>query len=175
MNEIEELSRIDVQSLPALRPMVLDDLHQKALRNLHLELGSGPVLYLLSPSYSVLNPEPTETVSDFIAKRPTLKILALSFLILIGVLLVAEGFEPWSGVRAVALAASPVATHAVDVTEFVGQKRRAMQAHASQIDEQSFFLAMGPEVFEATFGTEWYIRHGEPGGIRESDLFEGIG
>ena len=33
------------------------------------------------------------TVSDFVAKRPTLKILALSFLILIGVLLVAEGFD----------------------------------------------------------------------------------
>jgi predicted tellurium resistance membrane protein TerC len=32
-------------------------------------------------------------VSDFISKRPTLKILALSFLILIGVLLVAEGFD----------------------------------------------------------------------------------
>jgi predicted tellurium resistance membrane protein TerC len=34
-----------------------------------------------------------KAVSEFIAKRPTLKILALSFLILIGVLLVAEGFD----------------------------------------------------------------------------------
>jgi len=32
-------------------------------------------------------------VSDFVARHPTLKILALSFLILIGVLLVAEGFN----------------------------------------------------------------------------------
>ena len=31
-------------------------------------------------------------VSEFVARHPTLKILALSFLILIGVLLVAEGF-----------------------------------------------------------------------------------
>ena len=49
MNEVEELSKLDIQSLPPLRPMVLDDLHSKALKNLHLELGAGPVLYLLSP------------------------------------------------------------------------------------------------------------------------------
>ncbi|MGQ9672754.1 MAG: hypothetical protein ACUVV5_06430 [Candidatus Aminicenantales bacterium] len=72
MNEIEELSKLDVQSLPPLRPMVLDDLHEKALRNLHLELGSGPVLYLLSPSYSILNPEPTEKVTDFLVKNESL-------------------------------------------------------------------------------------------------------
>lgn len=69
MNEIEELSKLDVQSLPSLRPIVLDDLHEKALKNLHLELGSGPVLYLLSPSYSVLNPAPSETVRDFLDRN----------------------------------------------------------------------------------------------------------
>ncbi|MBM3284661.1 MAG: hypothetical protein FJY81_02205 [Candidatus Aminicenantes bacterium] len=72
MNEIEELSRIDVQSLPPLRSIVLDDLHEKALKNLHLELGSGPILYLLSPSYSVLNPIPSEQVSDFLARSENL-------------------------------------------------------------------------------------------------------
>lgn len=72
MNEIEELSKLDVQSLPPLRPMALDDLHEKVLRNLHLELGSGPVLYLLSPSYSVLNPGSNETVSDFLSKHEPL-------------------------------------------------------------------------------------------------------
>ncbi|MBN2409680.1 MAG: hypothetical protein JXE07_08075 [Candidatus Aminicenantes bacterium] len=72
MNEIEELSKLDVQSLPPLRPMVLDDLHSKALKNLHLELGTGPVLYLLSPSYSVLSPTPNETVTDFITKKENL-------------------------------------------------------------------------------------------------------
>jgi len=72
MNEVEELSKLDVQSLPVLRPMVLDDLHQKALKNLHLELGTGPVLYLLSPSYSVLNPTPNENIMDFITKKEAL-------------------------------------------------------------------------------------------------------
>jgi hypothetical protein len=72
MNEVEELSKLDVQNLPPLRPMVLDDLHQKALKNLHLELGTGPVLYLLSPSFSVLNPTPNENITDFITKKEPL-------------------------------------------------------------------------------------------------------
>lgn len=65
-------------------------------------------------------------------------------------------------------------TTAVDVRDHLAQKRASMAAHASQIDEQSFFLAMPDEAFEATFGTEWFIRHGEPGGLRESDLLEGL-
>jgi hypothetical protein len=72
MNEVEELSKQDIQSLPPLRPMVLDDLHAKALKNLHLELGSGPILYLLSPSYSVLHPTANETITDFAAKKESL-------------------------------------------------------------------------------------------------------
>ena len=72
MNEIEELSKLDIQSLPPLRPMVLDDLHSKAFKNLHLELGTGPVLYLLSPSYSVLHPTANEAITEFTTKKETL-------------------------------------------------------------------------------------------------------
>jgi len=72
MNEVEELSKISAKELPALRLLHLDDLHQNVLKNLYLELGTGPVLYLLSPSYSVLNPTPNEVVNDFIAKRDNL-------------------------------------------------------------------------------------------------------
>jgi hypothetical protein len=72
MNEVEELSKLEVQNLPPLRPMVLDDLHYKALKNLHLELGTGPVLYLLSPSYSVLNSAPNEAITDLITKKEAL-------------------------------------------------------------------------------------------------------
>jgi len=72
MNEVEELSKLDIESLPPLRPMVLDDLHSKALKNLHLELGMGPVLYLLSPSYSVLHPTASEVITDFTTKKETL-------------------------------------------------------------------------------------------------------
>jgi LmbE family N-acetylglucosaminyl deacetylase len=48
-------------------------------------------------------------------------------------------------------------THAVDVTSVLDRKRTAMQAHASQIGPDSFFLAMEPEAFRSAFGTEWYI------------------
>jgi hypothetical protein len=69
MNEVEELSKLDIKKLPSLSSMLLDDLHQNVLKNLYLELGTGPVLYLLSPSYSVVNPTPNETINDFIQKH----------------------------------------------------------------------------------------------------------
>ena len=54
-------------------------------------------------------------------------------------------------------------------------KRRAMAAHASQIGEDSFFLAMPEEIFTEVWGQEWYIRvRPEPvalgGGVREPGL-----
>jgi len=72
MNEVEELSKLDIQSLPPLRTLILDDLYHKVLKNLHLELGAGPVLYLLSPSYSVLNPTPSDQITDFISRKERL-------------------------------------------------------------------------------------------------------
>lgn len=72
MNEVEELSKLDPSGLPPLRPMLLDDLYQSVLKSLHLELGSGPVLYLLSPSFSVLNPVADERITDFITRNEPL-------------------------------------------------------------------------------------------------------
>lgn len=69
MNEVEELSKIEFKSLPPLRPMLFDDLHQNVLKHLYLELGAGGVLYLLSPSYSIINPTPNEWINDFIRKE----------------------------------------------------------------------------------------------------------
>jgi len=69
MNEVEELSRLDHQTLPVLKPLLLDHLHQNVHKHLYLELGTGPVLYLLSPSYTVISPTPNEVISDFIRKE----------------------------------------------------------------------------------------------------------
>ena len=69
MNEIEELSKLKIKDLPQLEPLLADDLHQNVIKHLYLELGTGPVLYLLSPSYTVISPTPNELVSDFIAKK----------------------------------------------------------------------------------------------------------
>jgi hypothetical protein len=49
-----------------------------------------------------------------------------------------------------------------------------MRAHASQISEQSFFLAMPDDAFSYAFGTEWFIRDGQGPGITESDLLAGL-
>ena len=72
MNEVEELSKLDPAGLPPLKPILLDDLYQSVLKNLHLELGRGPALYLLSPSYSVLNPSPDEGITEFITRNEPL-------------------------------------------------------------------------------------------------------
>jgi hypothetical protein len=72
MNEVEELLKLDVKDLPALKPMVFDDLHRKVENNLYLELGTGAVLYLLSPSYSALNPTPNEAISELVTKKEPL-------------------------------------------------------------------------------------------------------
>jgi len=72
MNEAEELLKIDMKDLPPLKPVELDDLYQKVQKNLHLELGSGAVLYLLSPSYSALHQTPNEVLSELVTKKEPL-------------------------------------------------------------------------------------------------------
>ncbi|MQA64133.1 MAG: GlcNAc-PI de-N-acetylase [Actinophytocola sp.] len=67
-----------------------------------------------------------------------------------------------------------VITAAVDVADYLQYKRKAMRAHASQISEQSFFLAMPDDAFATVFGTEWFIRDGQGPGITETDLMRGL-
>jgi LmbE family N-acetylglucosaminyl deacetylase len=62
-------------------------------------------------------------------------------------------------------------TTEIDVSEFVERKRAALAAHASQVDESSFFLAMSAEDFRLAFGREWFIHRGVTPGPRESSLF----
>jgi LmbE family N-acetylglucosaminyl deacetylase len=65
-------------------------------------------------------------------------------------------------------------TTAVDVSAFLDRKRRAMEAHASQISETSFFLSMPPEAFADVWGQEWYVRVGaRPTQPFESTLLAG--
>lgn len=48
-------------------------------------------------------------------------------------------------------------THAIDVSAAIDRKRAALRSHESQIDEQSFFLAMPDDMFAVAFGTEWFV------------------
>jgi LmbE family N-acetylglucosaminyl deacetylase len=61
-------------------------------------------------------------------------------------------------------------TTAIDVAEFVELKRRSIECHASQATDSGFFLKIPDEAFRLAFGTEWYIRRGQPAGIREDEL-----
>ncbi|RBM20008.1 PIG-L domain-containing protein [Prauserella sp. PE36] len=45
-----------------------------------------------------------------------------------------EGLEPWSGVRWVAVAASPKATHAVDITATMDRAVDSLKAHRAYLD-----------------------------------------
>lgn len=65
-------------------------------------------------------------------------------------------------------------TGRVDVTAYTAVKRAAMRAHASQISEESFFLAMPEPAFDYSFGVEWFIRDGQGPGITETDLMAGL-
>jgi LmbE family N-acetylglucosaminyl deacetylase len=49
-------------------------------------------------------------------------------------------------------------TTEIDVRRFLDVKRSAMRAHASQIGDTGFFLAMSDDVFTAVWGNEWYVR-----------------
>ena len=53
-----------------------------------------------------------------------------------------------------------IITHGVDVRKVIDRKKAAMQAHASQIGPESFFLQMPDDAFVDAFGIEFYIRHG---------------
>jgi LmbE family N-acetylglucosaminyl deacetylase len=67
-------------------------------------------------------------------------------------------------------------TTEVDVSAYLDRKRRAMEVHASQISDTSFFLSMPPEAFAAVWGTEWYIRVGaEPPPEIENSLLASVG
>ena len=66
-------------------------------------------------------------------------------------------------------------THRIDVRDVLDVKRASMAAHASQIGETSFFLQMPDEAFAATFGWEWYTRHGAtPDGELLDDILHGL-
>lgn len=59
----------------------------------------------------------------------------------------------------------------VDVSGYVGEKRRAVTCHASQVTDSSFFVTMPEDRFNWMFGTEWFIAPGDPGPMREGWLF----
>jgi LmbE family N-acetylglucosaminyl deacetylase len=81
-----------------------------------------------------------------------------------------EGGEEWDP-DALADDGNPFGTpeieihYAVDVSDYVEHKRRALACHASQTSDAGAMLAMPVEIFAAVFGTEWFIEPGRPPGL----------
>ena len=63
-------------------------------------------------------------------------------------------------------------THEVDVSDFVGAKRRAIACHRSQATDTGFFLEMGEQQFAVAFGREWFTERGVAPGLRKGWLFD---
>ena len=69
-------------------------------------------------------------------------------------------------------------THQIDVSAFLDQKKRSMQAHASQSTSSTdgprsiaLFLSLPDEYFALAFGTEWFVERGRPTEPQAHELF----
>jgi LmbE family N-acetylglucosaminyl deacetylase len=65
-------------------------------------------------------------------------------------------------------------TTTVDVRDFIDRKRASMEAHASQVQDTGFLLALDADAFRHAVGHEWYIRRGVPPGHHDDDVFAGV-
>jgi LmbE family N-acetylglucosaminyl deacetylase len=63
---------------------------------------------------------------------------------------------------------------AVDVSAYTDRKRSALAAHASQVTDIGFLLALPEPSFERLFGTEWFIEPGAGPGQRTGWLLENV-
>jgi mycothiol S-conjugate amidase len=70
----------------------------------------------------------------------------------------------------------PVITTQVDVAKWLGRRRDALIAHATQIDPNSFWFAVPDEVIAEVYPWEDYtlVRSLVPASEPETDLFAGI-
>jgi LmbE family N-acetylglucosaminyl deacetylase len=64
-------------------------------------------------------------------------------------------------------------TLGVDVADYVAAKRASITAHRSQVTDSSFFLQMPDDMFVMAFGSEWFIEHDRPAGLRMGWIFDG--
>ncbi|MBV8717205.1 MAG: PIG-L family deacetylase [Chloroflexi bacterium] len=65
-------------------------------------------------------------------------------------------------------------TTTVDVSAYVDAKRAALEAHATQMGPDQFFMKLPQELFAEAFGRETFQRMAGPGPNAETDLYQGI-
>ncbi|WP_265446576.1 PIG-L deacetylase family protein [Flexivirga meconopsidis] len=54
---------------------------------------------------------------------------------------------------------------AVDVSDYLDRIRASMEAHRSQVSDIGGFMSMPKEVFDGSFGTEYFVERGRPAGM----------
>jgi len=81
--------------------------------------------------------------------------------------LVDEGYEPWSGVRWVCMAASPQNTHGVDVTGHLDAAVSSLQAHHVYLEGLGADYPAPPDLLEMILG-----RGGQAIGVEHAVTFE---
>ncbi len=87
-----------------------------------------------------------------------------------------EPIDPTSPRRPPFGVADDVITTAIDIRPSLAAKRKALEAHKSQIRADRFLLGMSDEVAEQVYGVEFYTlaRSLTPASRPETDLFAGI-
>lgn len=80
-----------------------------------------------------------------------------------------QGLEPWNGVRWVAVAGSPAATHAVDASPGLERAIRSLLEHRTYIEA---LTDEDPESYVGDFLTEHTAAHGERFGGKPAVAFE---
>jgi N-acetyl-1-D-myo-inositol-2-amino-2-deoxy-alpha-D-glucopyranoside deacetylase len=81
---------------------------------------------------------------------------------------IAEGQDPPFGV------ADERVTTTIDVSGYVGLKRAALEAHATQMGPEQFFMRLPQTLFAEIFARETFQRVHGPGETPETDLFSGL-
>jgi mycothiol conjugate amidase Mca len=81
---------------------------------------------------------------------------------------IAEGKDPPFGV------ADDRVTTTIDVSGYVGAKRAALEAHATQMGPEQFFMRLPQSLFAEIFSRETFQRVHGPGQTPETDLFSGL-
>ena len=81
---------------------------------------------------------------------------------------IAEGKDPPFGV------ADDRVTTTIDVSGYVDVKRSALEAHATQMGPEQFFMQLPPQLFAEAFGRETFQCVAGSGPAPESDLFASL-
>ncbi len=128
------------------------------------------------PGKSDLAGRPWQVRKRYVHALPRSRLIAFHERMLAGGLPSPFGSDPWPAEDLPFGVPDEVVTTQIDVRPWLSRKRAALRAHASQVGADSFFFNLPPDIAEAVFGTEYFVRLFGPtsGETVEEDLFAGL-